>query len=105
MSRIKTIKMLGMVLAAVLIIVGILPIIRGDVLTNDSITFRCMTRSEANYDYPTVTMDGVEIFNGKSKTSFTSFTVSDAKGKKLVVTYKKDSSQNNDLDRAFLAYL
>ena len=37
MSRIKTIKMLGMVLAAVLIIVGILPIIRGDVLTNDSI--------------------------------------------------------------------
>ena len=37
MSRIKTIKMLGMVLAAVLIIVGILPIIRGEVLTNDSI--------------------------------------------------------------------
>jgi hypothetical protein len=76
-----------------------------NILTNDSITFKCMTRSEANYDYPTVTMDGVEIFNGKSKTSFTSFTVSDAKGKKLVVTYKKDSSQNNDLDRAFLAYL
>ncbi|MBE6506134.1 MAG: hypothetical protein E7Z73_10475 [Methanobrevibacter millerae] len=38
MSRIKTFKMLGVLLAVVLIIVGILPVIRGDVLTNDSIT-------------------------------------------------------------------
>ena len=37
MSRIKTFKMLGIILAIVLIIVGILPIIRGDVLTNDTI--------------------------------------------------------------------
>lgn len=37
MSRIKTIKMLGMILAIVLIIVGILPVVRGDALTNDSI--------------------------------------------------------------------
>lgn len=37
MSRIKTFKMLGMLLAVVLIIVGILPVIRGEVLTNDSI--------------------------------------------------------------------
>ncbi|WP_407421324.1 hypothetical protein [Methanobrevibacter sp.] len=37
MSRIKTFKMLGMLLAVVLIIVGILPLIRGEVLTNDSI--------------------------------------------------------------------
>ncbi|MEE1155831.1 MAG: hypothetical protein U0K80_00300 [Methanobrevibacter sp.] len=37
MSRIKTFKILGMVLAIALIIVGILPVIRGDVLTNDSI--------------------------------------------------------------------
>ncbi|MBR0058013.1 MAG: hypothetical protein IJH63_02560 [Methanobrevibacter sp.] len=37
MSRIKTFKMLGVLLAVVLIIVGILPVIRGDVLTNDSI--------------------------------------------------------------------
>ena len=37
MSRIKTFKMFGVLLAVVLIIVGILPVIRGDVLTNDSI--------------------------------------------------------------------
>ena len=37
MSRIKTIKMLGMVLAVMLIVIGILPIIKGEVLTNDSI--------------------------------------------------------------------
>lgn len=37
MSRIKTFKMLGIVLAIVLIFVGILPIIRGDVLTNGTI--------------------------------------------------------------------
>ena len=37
MSRIKTFKMFGMLLAVVLIIIGILPIVRGDVLTNDSI--------------------------------------------------------------------
>ena len=37
MSRIKTFKMLGMVLAVMLIVMGILPIVRGDVLTNDTI--------------------------------------------------------------------
>ena len=37
MSRIKTIKMLGMVLAVMLIVIGILPIIKREVLTNDSI--------------------------------------------------------------------
>ena len=37
MSRIKTIKMLGMILAVMLIVIGILPIIKGEVLTNDSI--------------------------------------------------------------------
>ena len=37
MSRIKTFKIFGMVLAIALIIVGILPVIRGEVLTNDSI--------------------------------------------------------------------
>lgn len=37
MSRIKTIKMLGMVLAIMLIVIGILPIVRGNVLTNDTI--------------------------------------------------------------------
>ena len=37
MSRIKTFKMFGVLLAVVLIIVGILPVIRGNVLTNDSI--------------------------------------------------------------------
>lgn len=37
MSRIKTIKMLGMVLAVMLIVIGILPIIKGEVLTNDII--------------------------------------------------------------------
>lgn len=37
MSRIKTFKMLGMVLAVMLIVVGILPIVRGDALTNDTI--------------------------------------------------------------------
>ena len=37
MSNVKIIKMLGLVLAIVLIIVGILPIIRGEVLTNDTI--------------------------------------------------------------------
>ncbi|MBR6023826.1 MAG: hypothetical protein IK044_02525 [Methanobrevibacter sp.] len=37
MSRIKTFKMLGMVLAVMLIVVGILPIVRGEVLTNDTI--------------------------------------------------------------------
>ena len=37
MSRIKTIKMLGMVLAIMLIVIGILPIVRGNELTNDTI--------------------------------------------------------------------
>lgn len=37
MSRIKTIKLLGLILAITIIIVGILPIIRGDTLTNDTI--------------------------------------------------------------------
>ena len=37
MSRIKTFKMLGMVLAVMLIVVGILPIVIGEVLTNDTI--------------------------------------------------------------------
>ena len=37
MSRIKTFKMLGMVLAVMLIVVGILPIVRGEALTNDTI--------------------------------------------------------------------
>ena len=37
MSRIKNIKLLGMALAVMLIIVGILPLIRGDALTSDSI--------------------------------------------------------------------
>ena len=37
MSRIKTIKMLGMILAVMLIVIGILPIIKGEVLNNDSI--------------------------------------------------------------------
>lgn len=36
MSRIKTFKMLGILLAIVLIFVGILPIVRGDVLTSDT---------------------------------------------------------------------
>lgn len=37
MSRIKIIKMLGMVLAIMLIIIGILPVVRGNALTNDTI--------------------------------------------------------------------
>ncbi|MBQ9025162.1 MAG: hypothetical protein IJ104_02115 [Methanobrevibacter sp.] len=37
MSRIKTIKMLGIILAVMLIVIGILPIVRGDQLTNDTI--------------------------------------------------------------------
>lgn len=37
MSRIKTFKMLGMILAVMLIVVGILPIVRGEALTNDTI--------------------------------------------------------------------
>ncbi|MCR5027132.1 MAG: hypothetical protein K6A34_06805 [Methanobrevibacter sp.] len=37
MSRIKNIKLLGLILAIVIIIVGILPVIRGDTLTNDTI--------------------------------------------------------------------
>ena len=38
MSRVKIIKLLGLVLAIVLIIVGVLPVFRGNVLTNDDIT-------------------------------------------------------------------
>ncbi|WP_407379985.1 hypothetical protein [Methanobrevibacter sp.] len=37
MSRIKTIKMLGIILAVMLIVIGILPVIRGDELTNDTL--------------------------------------------------------------------
>ena len=37
MARIKIIQKLGMVLAVVLIIIGLLPIIRKEVLTNDSL--------------------------------------------------------------------
>ena len=37
MSRIKTFKLMGLVLAIMVIILGILPIIRGDTLTNDNI--------------------------------------------------------------------
>ena len=37
MSRIKTIKLLGLLLAIVVIFVGILPVIRGDALTNNTI--------------------------------------------------------------------
>ena len=37
MSNVKLFKMLGMLVAVMLIVVGILPIIRGDVLTNDTI--------------------------------------------------------------------
>ena len=37
MSRVKTFKFLGLILAVVLILVGILPIVRGDTLTNDTL--------------------------------------------------------------------
>lgn len=37
MSRIKTIKLLGLILAIAVIFLGILPILRGDALTNDTI--------------------------------------------------------------------
>ncbi|MBR0271621.1 MAG: hypothetical protein IJQ68_06500 [Methanobrevibacter sp.] len=37
MSRIKTIKMLGIILAVMLIVIGILPVVRGDQLTNDTL--------------------------------------------------------------------
>ena len=37
MSRIKTFKLLGLVLAILVIFIGILPIIKGDALTNDTI--------------------------------------------------------------------
>ena len=37
MSRIKTFKLLGLLLAILVIFIGILPIIRGDALTNDTI--------------------------------------------------------------------
>ena len=74
-----------------------------NMLTNDAVIFKCMTRSESGYDYPIISMDGNTIFNGQNVTSFTSFTVSNAKGKRITVTYKKDYSVDNDLDRAFLA--
>ena len=37
MANVKLFKMLGMLLAIMLIIIGILPVIRGEVLTNDSL--------------------------------------------------------------------
>lgn len=37
MSRVKIIKLLGLLLAIVLIIVGVLPVFKGTVLTNDDI--------------------------------------------------------------------
>ena len=37
MSRIKNIKLLGLILAIAVIILGILPVIKGNPLTNDAI--------------------------------------------------------------------
>ena len=38
MSRVKTFKFIGLILAIMLIIVGVLPIVRGDVLTNNNLS-------------------------------------------------------------------
>ena len=67
-------------------------------------TFKIMNRAESNYDYPTVTLEnGTVLYNNKANTtSFTSFTVP-AGEHTMTVTFIKDSSQNSDLDRAFLA--
>ncbi len=37
MSRVKTFKIFGLILAILLIIIGILPFVRGDALTNDTL--------------------------------------------------------------------
>lgn len=37
MSRVRTYKMMGLVLAVLLILIGILPFVRGDSLTNDTL--------------------------------------------------------------------
>lgn len=66
--------------------------------------FKIMNRAEANYDYPTVTLDSDTIlYNNKSNTtSFTTFTVP-AGEHTVAVVFRKDGSGNTDLDRAFLA--
>lgn len=38
MGRVKTFKLLGLLLAILLIIIGVLPIIRGDVLNNNTVS-------------------------------------------------------------------
>lgn len=66
--------------------------------------FKIMNRAESNYDYPTVTLDDdTVLYNNKANTtSFTTFTV--PAGKHIMtIVFRKDSSGNTDLDRAFLA--
>ena len=62
-----------------------------------------MTSSEAAYDFPTVYLEDTVIFNGKNVTSFTSFTVSNAAGKRMKIEYAKDGSVDGGNDRAYLA--
>lgn len=74
-----------------------------DILTNNTLAFKAMARSEINSDYVLVTLDGTTIFNGQGKSTFQSFSVSNALGKTMVVTYRKDGSVSTEPDRGYLA--
>ena len=71
----------------------------------DNLTLKIMSRGEANYDYATVSLAGVSLYSntGNTGAAFTNISVSSPNDKTMTVTYRKDGSVHNDLDRAFIA--